>query len=215
MPDFPKELSHVYWIGGSPCAGKSTLARRLVNDFGFTYYKCDDCYEDHMSRSTPAQHPAMYEIRDLTWNQVWSGKFCAIPVEQQILDVIKVYQEQFQLILEDLLSRPKTSNILVEGAALMPELIAPVLQNQHQAIWFVPTAEFQIKHYSQREWIHNILSQYNDPEAAFSNWMKRDIGFAKKVMEEAEQLGLPAVGVDGSLSIDQHYENLVEQFKLG
>ncbi len=30
------------WIGGSPCSGKSTIAKRLSDDFDFDYYKCDD-----------------------------------------------------------------------------------------------------------------------------------------------------------------------------
>jgi hypothetical protein len=214
MIDLKQELSHVYWIGGSPCAGKTTLARRLVNEYNFTYYKCDDCYDDHMSRSTPDQHPAMFKIRDLTWNQVWSSQFCSIPVGQQILEVIKVYQEQFQLILEDLLNLPKTSSILVEGAALLPDLVAPLLHKPHQAIWFVPSGEFQIQHYSNREWIYNILNQYDDTELAFSNWMKRDAGFAQWVINNAGQLGLRTITVDGSLSIDHNYEILAEQFKL-
>jgi 2-phosphoglycerate kinase len=214
MSDLKQELSHVYWIGGSPCAGKTTLARRLVDEYHFTYYKCDDCYDDHMSRSMPDQHPAMYKIRDLTWDQVWSSRFCSIPVGLQILEVIKVYQEQFQLILEDLLDRPKTSNILVEGAVLLPELVAPLLQNRHQAIWFLPAAEFQIKHYAKREWIHSILDQYDDPQSAFSNWMNRDIGFAQEVIEKAGQLGLVTIQIDERLSIDQQYEMLTRQFRL-
>lgn len=55
------------------------------------------------------KHPAMYKIKDLTWNQIWSRKFCSDTVEQQIHDVIQVYQEQFQLILEDLIAIPKTT----------------------------------------------------------------------------------------------------------
>lgn len=31
-----------YWIGGSPCCGKSTISEMLIKEFGFDMYKCDD-----------------------------------------------------------------------------------------------------------------------------------------------------------------------------
>ncbi|MGG1593976.1 zeta toxin family protein [Terribacillus saccharophilus] len=206
MLDLAQELSHIYWIGGSPCAGKTTIARKLAAEYGFTYYKCDDCYDDHMSRSTPDQQPYMYKIKDQTWNQVWSTQFCSLSVEEQIEDVIRVYEEQFSLILEDLLSRPKTTPILVEGAVLLPHMVAPLLTELSHAIWMVPTPEFQIENYKKRAWIHRILDQYDDPDLAFSNWMERDSGFAHKVIKDAKDMGLRTFSVDGSFSVDQSYE---------
>lgn len=117
-----------------------------------------------------------------------------------------MYEEQFSLILEDLLSRPKTTPIVVEGAALFPHKIAPLLNDLNHAIWMAPTPEFQEDHYKKREWIHRILDQYDDPGLAFSNWMKRDSGFAHKVVKDAEDTSLRTLSLDGSFSVDQSYE---------
>lgn len=214
MLDLTQELSHIYWIGGSPCTGKTTIARKLAAEYGFTYYKCDDCYDDHMSRSTPYQHPHMYKIKDETWDQIWSTQFCSLTVEEQIEDVVRVYEEQFSLILEDLLSRPKTTPIVVEGAALLPYKVAPLLTDLNHAIWMVPRLEFQIEHYKKRDWIHRILNQYKNPDLAFSNWMKRDSGFAEKVVRDAEDMGLKTLCVDGIFSIDVNYDLIKEQLGL-
>lgn len=214
MDDLKQKLSNVYWIGGSPCAGKTTLAKRLVDEYDFKYYKCDIYYDDHMSRSNPNEHPTMYKIKDFTWNEVWSTRFCSISIEQQIHEVYTVYLEQFQLILEDLLSLPETSNILVEGAALLPEKVAPLLTRPNQAIWFVPGPDFQVEQYANREWINIILEQYDDPIKAFSNWMSRDIGYAHKITEGAQKLNLKTVKVDGTQSIEQNYKALIKQFSL-
>lgn len=214
MVNLAQELSHIYWIGGSPCAGKTTIARKLAAEYGFTYYKCDDCYDDHMSRSTPDQQPNMYKIKNQTWDQVWSTQFCSLSVEEQIEDVIRVYEEQFSLILEDLLARPKTTPILVEGAALLPHKVTPLLTNLNHAICMVPTQEFQVEHYKKREWIHRILDQYDDPDLAFSNWMKRDSGFAKKVVKDAEDMNMKSLSVNGSFSIDQSYKLVKTHFEL-
>lgn len=214
MVNLAQELSHIYWIGGSPCAGKTTIARKLAAEYGFTYYKCDDCYDDHMSRSTQDQQPNMYKIKDQTWDQVWSTQFCSLSVEEQIEDVVRVYEEQFSLILEDLLARPKTTSILVEGAALLPHMVAPLLTDLNHAIWMVPTPEFQVEHYKKREWIHRILKQYDDPDLVFSNWMKRDNGFAKKIVKDTEDMNMKSVSVDGSFSIDQSYNLVKMHFEL-
>ncbi|MCM3225970.1 ArpU family phage packaging/lysis transcriptional regulator [Terribacillus saccharophilus] len=192
MVNLAQELSHIYWIGGSPCAGKTTIARKLAAEYGFTYYKCDDCYDDHMSRSTPDQQPNMYKIKDQTWNQVWSTQFCSLSVEEQIEDVIRVYEEQFSLILEDLLSRPKTTPILVEGAALLSNLVAPLLTDLNHAIWLVPTPEFQVEHYKKREWIHRILKEYRALKIQIEN---------RREQEEAGVVGLfPSLRHAGQLN---------------
>ncbi|TLS53453.1 hypothetical protein FE782_04060 [Paenibacillus antri] len=214
MSLFQHELAHVYWIGGSPCAGKSTVARRLSGEYGFRYYKCDDCYDDHMARSTAERHPAMYSIKDFTWNQVWSSKFCAEPVDRQIRDVIAVYEEQFQLILEDLLALPSDTKIVVEGAALLPSSVAPHLLHPHQGVWLFPAAEFQISHYVDREWIGGVLKHYENPDLAFSNWMARDIGFADEMMRRAERHELASVVVDGARSAEETFDFVTKHFRL-
>lgn len=34
----PTTLAQIIWIGGSPCAGKSTLAATLARRYGLTHY---------------------------------------------------------------------------------------------------------------------------------------------------------------------------------
>lgn len=49
-----KDYSHVYWIGGSPCSGKSTIAEMITKDYGYTYYQCDLFNEKHVNASNPS-----------------------------------------------------------------------------------------------------------------------------------------------------------------
>ena len=50
-------LAHVYWIGGSPCAGKSTVADMLGERYGVHVYHVDDHAEDHSARATATDQP--------------------------------------------------------------------------------------------------------------------------------------------------------------
>src|SRR5207248_2020795 len=109
------------------------------------------------------------------------------PIAQQIREEIILYHEEFPLILEDLLSRPRIKPILAEGAALLPECVHPLLLHPRQALWIIPSSEFQMHHYVRREWAKDVVKACANPEQAFLNWMQRDIGFAQRVRSEATQ----------------------------
>jgi adenylylsulfate kinase-like enzyme len=41
VDDVRKRLSHVLWIGGGPCVGKTTLARLLAGKYDLKIYNLD------------------------------------------------------------------------------------------------------------------------------------------------------------------------------
>lgn len=202
-------LANVYWMGGSPCSGKTSIARVLVKKHGFQYYDCDEAFWRHNEKVTPERQPVFYRVLHLSSEDLWMR-----PVDQQISEEITIYQEEFLLILEDLMALPRSQPVLAEGAALMPEYVAPLLNDPHRAIWIVPTAEFQLKHYSQREWATGIVKSTSDPQKAFQNWMERDIQFARFVQQEAEQRGMRVMVVDGAASIAENARMAEQHFNL-
>ena len=187
------KLSKVIWIGGSPCAGKSTLATALARRHSLLHYSCDAALNDHLQRSDPANYPILHRLANSAWDELWTR-----PVEQQIREELAFYEEEFSLILEDLAGFPAGTSIVAEGTALLPELVAPLLRDRRQAVWLVPTATFQREHYARRPWIDDILRQCADPALAFDNWMRRDSGFADAVEASAKRLALPVLRVDGT-----------------
>src|SRR5450432_2340819 len=138
-----KELSHIYWLGGSPCAGKTSIADALAQTYGFQIYHCDIAFFRHEKIVTPEKHPVLYKLAHLTSEQLWIER----PVKQQIAEEIALYCEEFPLILADLLSLSTSRPVLVEGVALLPACVKPLLVNPQQALWIVPTREFQLYHY--------------------------------------------------------------------
>src|SRR5437764_181403 len=124
-----QDLDHVYWIGGSPCAGKSSIADALVESYGYELYRCDEAYFKHTTKITPEQQPMFHRLIHLSSDDLWMR-----PIAQQIREEIILYHEEFPLILEDLLSRPRIKPILAEGAALLPECVHPLLLHPRQAL---------------------------------------------------------------------------------
>lgn len=214
MINLKKKLSHVYWIGGSPCSGKTSIARMLTEEQGFRYYKSDDFYDDHLLRSQPALQPKLHKLKGLSWGQYWADQFCSIPIEQQTQDTIDIYEEQFPMMIEDLLALPDSSPILVEGAIVLPQRMAPLLEKPHQAIWLFPTSEFQSAKYAQRPWIHDVLKLTEDPQKAFRNWMEKEIGFARTIKEAVQLYGFKSLKVDGNTSLEENFKYVKDHFKL-
>ncbi len=71
---------------------------------------------------------------------------------------------------------------------------------------------FQREHYSKREWVNGILQQCDDSEAAFQNWMERDIQFARWVIAEADALDCSLLMVDGEQTIEENAAMLAAHF---
>lgn len=192
-----QRLAHVYWIGGSPCSGKSSTAQALAGRFGLHYYNCDEAFFRHAGIVTPEQQPAFHRVTRYSPEELWMR-----PVDDLLADELTIYNEEFPLILQDLLDLPAEAPILAEGAALLPKQVAPLLAAQKRAIWMLPTPAFQWQHYRQRAWARDVVKDCSDPEQAFRNWMERDVQFARQVRKQADRLGLLSIVVDGSRSVE-------------
>jgi hypothetical protein len=204
-----QELSHVYWLVGSPCAGKSSLADALVATYGWQLYRGDDTYEHHASIATPKQLPTFSKITRLSSDAFWMR-----PLAQQLFEKIQSYKEEFPLILADLLAFSKTKPVVAEGTSLLPGLVAPLLNSPHQAIGLVPTPEFQVKCYLQRRWVKELVAKAAYPEQTFALWMQRNVYFAAYVAQEALAHDVLAIQVDGSRSLEEHTKMVEQYFHL-
>jgi hypothetical protein len=199
------DLSNIYWIGGAPCSGKSTIAETLAFKYGFSLFKSDDHMNAHMRLADVLKQPVMAKVAGLSWDEIWSR-----PVEVQVQDELAFYHEEFAMLLDELAYYPQGQPILAEGNAWLPDLVGKLHIPTGRIVYVVPTRAFQVNNYSQREFIQDILSQCADPPAAFENWMERDARFGEVVSRDARQRGLPVILVDGRLSIEENTA-LVEQ----
>ena len=110
--------NRVYWLGGSPCAGKSSVADLLAERYDLTVYRCDDAYFRHTQICNPIDQPTLYAITTMSWDEIWMR-----PVDVQVASELAAYREEFPMILADLSTLPPDRPILVEGAACLPNLV--------------------------------------------------------------------------------------------
>jgi hypothetical protein len=180
----------MYWIGGSPCAGKSSIARLLATRHGLLHFECD------ARVPSPPDPPELPTCERLARSPEW-----------QAAREVEFYRGRFDLLLASL---PSAHSILVEGADLLPDLLGSYGIPMSNAIWIVPTPDFQLRYYAARDWVADYVAGCPDPAQAFANWMRRDMLFADYVRAQAALVGGRAVVVDGARSIEQN-ARLVEQ----
>jgi hypothetical protein len=201
------KLSHVLWIGGGTDAGKTTVAEKIVERHNFAYYSFDRHERSHTDRiaATGYYTTGRKNPFDMTPDELWVDREPA----DMAVNVITSWSRRAEFAIEDILAMPSDTTIIAEGPGFFPEIIAPLLTNQHQAIWLVPTVQFKRKIAIQRG-KPSVRFQTRDPIRATENIIGRDLRVAEHVKKEAQRHQAKWVEVDGSQSVDEMIK-IVEQ----
>lgn len=200
---------NIYYIGGSPCCGKTTISEQIAKDHNLTYFPIDESLGRYASMGAEKGYPACKEQWRLSPDETWLRD-----VRVQCRHELEFYREIFGFIQEDIAALETERDVLVEGAALLPELIKASGIPSNHYICMTPTREFQITHYRKRAWVSLILEGCTDKEKAFENWMERDALFAEEVRRQAANLGYKSILVDGGQSMQENKEQVCACFSL-
>ena len=198
----------LYMIGGSPYSGKSTIAFLLARKYDLLHIKLDDLTDQMMDQARAIAKPISLLRQDRSPDQIWLRHPKEMADEEW-----RFYEEIFPYVASYLLEHQEKP-LLVEGAGLLPHLVSSIDRKPLVRLGLTPTADFQTKHYQQREWVPYVLEDTSNPEQAFENWMQRDILFAQMVRKEAKKLGYPSLMTDGSRSEKETAEEIARLLKL-
>jgi hypothetical protein len=207
-----QKLSHVMWIAGSPCSGKSTISHTITRIYVFLDYHVDALAENHFARRVAAGDAGATAFMKMNTDQRWIER----SVETLVQETLESWTRDFHLVIEDLLAMPKESIIVAEGN-FFPACVAPYLSSSHQALWLVPTDAFCERARRQkraalveRQKRHGVYNEGRDPEKRLRNIIDRDQQLARYVKQQAGALHLPLYEVDGSRSLEE-MTDLVER----
>jgi hypothetical protein len=202
-------LDRMYWIGGSPCAGKSTVARLLAEAHDLSAVECDRDGEARWAAMAASGMPVCTELTALgTCHRL------ARPPQWQADTEVAFYREQFDFLCRELAGLSTARPLVVEGADLLPELVATLGVPPERCVWVVPTPEFQLSYYRSRTWVRPYLAGCPDPERAFANWMRRDMIFAQYVTRSARRRAGTVLVVDGSAPVEATADLVGRHFGL-
>ena len=196
-------LSHILWIGGSPDAGKTSIAALLAERYQTQVYHFDRHESAHIRRADPAQHPAVVLLRTqlatLDESDLAHELWLARSPEEMARGTIASWSQRASLAIEDLLNLPTTSPIIAEGPGFFPEVIVPYLVDPRRGIWLVPSEEFKRDSVARRKKLATV--PVRDLAQARENLIQRDLLMGDHIRRRAAALGLTVHTIDGSQSL--------------
>lgn len=198
----------VYYIGGSPCSGKSTVAEALAARHGLTYFKADDFLDALIAEGAAAGLPVCGRIRSMTAEETWMR-----PPEVQCREELDFYAEVHHLLrrqLDVLEGQPAVA----EGACFLPQLMRSLGIPPQHYIAITPSRAFQVSRYRERPWVPHVLQGCSEREAAFANWMERDALFAEEVRRQCVRLGYASLLTDSSVCENDRLAQVARHFGL-
>lgn len=175
-----------FWIGGSTCSGKSTLARELAEAAGWAVHGIDDRWDDHLS-ALPGS------VTERVGAMVTSERL-ARPAQAQADDVWVIAEERWPLVLDEVSA--VAEGLVVEGEAILPARLAELGVPTTDAIFLAIAPAARRERYRSREWARELIAECPDPHAAFEAWMLRDDLTGERICAEARANGYAVVDVD-------------------
>ncbi len=201
-------LAHVLWLGGTPCSGKTSVARWLVEHYDVQLYHYDKHERRHVADCLPRQQPEMFAYAAMDMDMRWVQR----PVAEMVRATEAAWRERFSMVIDDLRALPQTTPILAEGPGLLPLAVAPYLHHSRQAVWLVPTEGF--KRATQPTRGGAPANQTSNPDQAYRNLIDLDLQLAMNVKRRAAELGLTVFEVDGTKSVDAMAAQVADHFGL-
>jgi hypothetical protein len=132
-----QSVKHVLWIGGPPASGKTTIATRLARRYGVRLYSADTRTWEHRDRALLAENPAALRWESMSPVERWERATLPEMFEMSL------YNERGPMVIDDLRAFPEAPLIIAEGVTLPPSAVSTGVAQRSQAVWLLPTAEFQ------------------------------------------------------------------------
>jgi hypothetical protein len=201
-------LSRVLWIGGGPQAGKTTLSRLLAGKWDLKVYDLDwHLSREHRQRAGPRGRA----FGALSMDRRWATPSIEHLVERTML----IWDEVFELVIEDLLALPRARTIVAEGPGAPPWLVTDVISSPRQAIFLVPTQAQRDRVEAQRFGPGQVrrFPGILDRGAALANVRARDALLDRRIADSCAELDLRYEVLDGSRDIDESLALLEAHFR--
>jgi cytidylate kinase len=169
LPDniIKQHLRDVYFISGSACGGKSTIARYLSSRYELTAYSLDEKYPHHKALSDPQHQPSMNRSYGS-----WDAYFNRPPAEYAEC-LRQSMEEQAAIAIVELLSMAEGRRIVVDGAFpchMLQRISAP------DRVVFLLAEIDAIRHNylnrADKADMAKCLAQLNDPEESTQNMFR-------------------------------------------
>jgi 2-phosphoglycerate kinase len=200
-----KENFRVILIGGSSNTGKSTIAKLMAKELGWSFLSTDSL----------ARHPGrpwQVSYEDIPKHVV--EHYSTLSADDLFKDVLRHYQGVWVNVKEiiSLVGTDKSQScLIIEGSALWPEFVVDLEAVHTKSIWLTTTNDiFQDRIYRES----NLKAKSAPEKYLIEKFLARTILYNKKMMTAITRLGLMSITVDDTISSDKFSEICLKKLLL-
>ncbi|MCF7924610.1 MAG: hypothetical protein K9L64_05890 [Candidatus Izimaplasma sp.] len=204
------KLSHVYWLNGGTCSGKTTMTNKLVEEYDFINIRDDIMKYRKFTNKT--NHPNLqYPNPNLDWD-LWFNRSTDVYVDW----LHNLGKEFLDFLVVDLLSDKSEKRIVVDLGILAEEIIEII--PKERIICFY-TSEKEIKRlYFFRDDHKMILDRINsdtkNPSKTIENASKSMVKFSDDIVDSCKKYGIKTIERTPDLSVEEQFDMVKKYFEL-
>jgi 2-phosphoglycerate kinase len=194
----------VLLIGGTSHVGKSAVAKALAARLGWSYRSTD-----HLARhpgrpwKAPPEQVPPHVVEH----------YGTLAVDELIVDVVRHYTvnvwPKVQAIVASHATGVCADGLVLEGSALLPELVTTLLHPNVAAVWLTASDELL----RQRMYASSQYGSKSSRERALiDKFLQRTWAYNEQVMATVKRLGLPSIVVGETSSADELADQCLSTF---
>jgi 2-phosphoglycerate kinase len=185
----------IFLIGGSSHAGKSTLAQSLASHLKGNY-----CSTDKLARH-PGR-PWQAKAKDIPNHVV--NHFQSLSAKALVEDVLQHYTQNVWPLIEETVALhgadTLSKKLVMEGSALLPELVITLGYENIVAVWLTASNEFL------RQRIYSS-SQYETKSSCekmlVDKFVQRNCLYNDRIVAAVDRLGLTSLNVEDAPTLEE------------
>ena len=203
-----EQLKHVYWLNGGPCAGKSTMTKKFIEELGFQTLEDDilkyrpfSCPDEHRARQFPNPN--------LDWNK-WFNR----PVNVYCQWLLDLAEEMMEFFVIDLLRMPNDKPIIID-LGIMPESILSFIPRERMVCLFTSNEEIERLYFFREDHkmiLDCIKANTLNPEATIKHSNKSLVKFSNEIKDACIKTGVKTIERTPDLSISEQFRLICEYF---
>jgi hypothetical protein len=109
---------------------------------------------------------------------------------------LEMNAERFRQMVDDVVDMPTSPLVVMEGTPLLPWLVENHLESRQNAVWLLPTPEFQRARLLERT--TTTWDETSDPQRALANRVERALRVSEAIERAAQERGFTILRVDES-----------------